>query len=109
MKDGKQEAGDLPAADATGFVALLGMLPTILRRAADADCVCGNCENKRTTEDNTHNGCFRLSHDVLFYGDDGPPWRECRLFTPSEEFKKRTADRLKLGDLLAEMQKGKKP
>lgn len=103
-----------------GFGFLLAALPELLRRAADIDCVCGNCENWMcTTKDDpegweamkreltTHAACKKLQPPgSLLLWSDGPPWRECRWFKPIEEFKKSTADRPKLkGDVLAEMER----
>lgn len=113
MIGGKKEPGDL--GDGTGFAALLALLPEVLRRAKDADCVCGNCENRRAdmkVGDEAPCGMLVVGGDHVYFSASGPPWRECRLFVPTEEFKKRTAGRETLGDLLANVKQGaeeKKP
>ena len=116
MHEGKKEPGDL-AKDPTGFAVLAVLLPELLRRAKDVDCVCGNCANWmcawEARELTSRAACEKLPPaGSLLFTPDGPPWRECRLFAPSEEFKKCTVSRRTLGDLLAEVERkseGKRP
>jgi hypothetical protein len=109
-----KDAKDAKDVGAAGFGFLLAALPELLRRAADMDRTCGNCGNWLVASEQKA-PCIKLLSDVVFPAD-GPPWRECRWFEPSVEYKQRQTQQqaqhppTRIVDLLREMgDKGKKP